>query len=382
MLIKATISLLLSLALYRADDSESLQVDASEILTNSTVLSQAFSNFTQQFNKYYFIKAERSARKAIFRQNIADVVDINQDNSTSFMASVNKFSDLSWDEFEKTYLMQSNVTDQFKKYKTDHPNEFQAFNKAVRSRNSKSASKSSSSASSTKRLLGSTSDASRAAALVRNIDWSMYAQPVQDEASCAACYAFAAVGTFEILYGMTYGSPVKLSEQEIVDCSLKNQGCVGGYPYLVFKYINSVGLSTEEYYPFTGTNKTCTASTSRKTRVVAPVKYAFTTSILDFLEALQYGPAVGIHVATKSFKQYSSGVYDDTTCTGKLNHSAVAVGYDLDAPVPYIRFKNAWGPAWGEDGYYNLSIGSLTSTNQGTCLLASHKMNVSPYFTS
>lgn len=54
------------------------------------------------------------------------------------------------------------------------------------------------------------------------------------------------------------------------------------------------------------------------------------------------------------FKAYSDGVFNDSYCNGKLNHSALAVGYDLSANPPYIEVKNAWSPNWGDDGYYKL----------------------------
>lgn len=39
------------------------------------------------------------------------------------------------------------------------------------------------------------------------------------------------------------------------------------------------------------------------------------------------------------------------------NHSAMAYGYNLEAKEPYILFKNGWGDAWGDFGYYKMKIG-------------------------
>lgn len=50
-----------------------------------------------------------------------------------------------------------------------------------------------------------------------------------------------------------------------------------------------------------------------------------------------------------------------------MNHSALLVGYNLDADVPYFTLKNAWGPEWGDGGYYWMSIGELANSNMGTC---------------
>jgi len=54
------------------------------------------------------------------------------------------------------------------------------------------------------------------------------------------------------------------------------------------------------------------------------------------------------------------------------------VGYDLNAPVPYMLFKNGWGDLWGEQGFYKMKIGELSLKNKGVCQVAGTPFNVVP----
>ena len=43
-----------------------------------------------------------------------------------------------------------------------------------------------------------------------------------DQGDCGACWAFAATATIEGMYSINYGRKIKLSEQQMVDCSREN----------------------------------------------------------------------------------------------------------------------------------------------------------------
>lgn len=218
------------------------------------------------------------------------------------------------------------------------------------------------------------------ASLERNVDWSAYASPVKDQQSCAACYSFSAIGTYEVLFSLNNRKKYEFSIQEVIDCSKENEGCKGGFPYRVYDYINKNGITTLQGYPFFETKGICVKSNDQF-RVRSPFKYYFLdSSIWDILKALQYGPVNIVHSVNQNFKDYVGGVFDDQTCGGDLDHSAVALGYDLNASVPYLLLKNAWGEDWGERGYYRIAIGDLNMDNRGICNLCSHKMNTAVYF--
>ena len=45
---------------------------------------------------------------------------------------------------------------------------------------------------------------------------------------------------------------IDLSPQYSVDCNYYNQGCEGGYPFLVGKFVSESLSFPEELYPYTG----------------------------------------------------------------------------------------------------------------------------------
>jgi C1A family cysteine protease len=64
------------------------------------------------------------------------------------------------------------------------------------------------------------------------IDWRTknVVGPVKDQGHCGSCWSFSTVGPTEEHYAIKYGRQVVLSEQQLVDCSwaYDNNGCNGG----------------------------------------------------------------------------------------------------------------------------------------------------------
>ena len=52
----------------------------------------------------------------------------------------------------------------------------------------------------------------------------------------------------------------------------------------------------------------------------------------------------------------------------------MAVGFDLDASVPFFRIQNSWGASWGEKGFFRMAIGK----GKGYCGLSGHTWNYFP----
>merc|ERR1711964_290581 len=100
-----------------------------------------------------------------------------------------------------------------------------------------------------------------------SVDWTTkdVVTPVKNQGSCGSCWAFSTTGSLESAYAIKNKKLVSLSEQQLVDCSKKNQGCGGGLMDLAFAYIKTNGIESEADYKYTGTNGSCKFD---KTKVV------------------------------------------------------------------------------------------------------------------
>ncbi|SOS80022.1 dipeptidyl aminopeptidase 2 [Plasmodium sp. gorilla clade G1] len=81
-----------------------------------------------------------------------------------------------------------------------------------------------------------------------------FEENVDDQKDCGSCYSISSVYSlerrFEILFWKKYKKKVnmpRLSHQSILSCSPYNQGCDGGYPFLVGKHMYEYGIIPEQY---------------------------------------------------------------------------------------------------------------------------------------
>jgi len=186
---------------------------------------------------------------------------------------------------------------------------------------------------------------------------------VKDQKHCGSCWAFSAVGALEsqlFIHNKTNSdAPVRLSEQNLVDCDDSNGGCEGGFMDKAYDFIKTNGgIDTEESYTYTGNKDDCSykpenSGGSVEGYVVVPSgdEMALTAAIFEM------GPiAVAIDANHTSFQLYKEGVIDEPDCsTTILGHAALAVGFGTtDDGVDFYIVKNSWGEGWGENGYMRM----------------------------
>ena len=216
----------------------------------------------------------------------------------------------------------------------------------------------------------------------RYINWTEARKvtPVRDQKRCASCYAFSAIANIESLSLIHQNMEYNLSEQEIIDCSYDyyNEGCKGGLQAFTIDYIMDNGITAEKNYPYADQEQRCYKN--RRNRIYYDkLDYIYLdNNVMALIAALNYGPATMAFIATPDFFRYNRGVIDESVCNTDIktpNHSTLVVGYDLDAKVPHFIVKNSWSSDWGEDGYFRIKIGSLSTNNTGLCGLASFDIN-------
>merc|ERR1712126_729934 len=182
----------------------------------------------------------------------------------------------------------------------------------------------------------------------------------QNMGNCGACYAFATTGAIESSRFLVDGQLIKLSDQQILDCDMYDQGCHGGSIWNSTQYVMEAGgLMREEDYPYEGsTSRGCRADRRKfVTRLAARILVFPQTEAVLKQMVFEQPVAANIDASDPAFETYTGGMYRGR-CNNDINsltHSVLVVGYGaLPAGEEYWLLKNCYGPHWGVDGYMYL----------------------------
>jgi len=185
--------------------------------------------------------------------------------------------------------------------------------------------------------------------------------PVADQLQCGSSPYWAAVGAIEGAHVISgQGSLVSLSVQQIIDCSLNydNYGCDGGFMNTSLEYVrDNKGIDTNASYPYTGIDGNCAYVPSGKgASIDSYVNVPPNENAL--LQAILISPVATAVMVTYDFQLYSSGVFNDSTCTNQdIEHGILVVGYGVTQGDEYWILKNTWSTSWGMQGYMLLERG-------------------------
>jgi len=307
-----------------------------------------FRQWMTKFNKQYDTPQEYQIRLTAFEATLLRLAD-RQTSEGSATFGLNRFSDMSPEEFAKYYLtFEAPSTQQLPDFRiTDNTAE---------------------------PLVDS----------VDSFDWrSMGAvSPIKDQGQCGSCWAFSATEEIESMWFLSGNEMPILAPQQIVDCdhSLFDRGCNGGTTQFAYHYVEGAGgLDYEVAYPYvsgnTGSRGTCSFNSTAIGATLTGFTYATPMCLdvfcdhqnEDVLETslLTTGP-VSVCLNARAWQDYSGGVMSGRDCGGHalfdLDHCVQLIGFNatVDQAQPYWIVRNSWGENWGEAGTIYLEIGDNT----------------------
>ena len=299
-----------------------------------------FRDFVETYNKTYNTTKEYWYRFTVFEKNYNRINSFNAFNR-SYELGINKFADLTINEFSSSYLGFKSSPNILKNRKnTPH------FFKNV-------------------------------SELPDSVDWRSegLVTDVKDQGPCGSCWAFSAIATLEGQHAKKSKKLVSLSEENIVNCAnnFGNFGCDGGWPNAGLSYIKyNNGVDTEKSYPYNTMDGNCTFNKSDIGATVNSVVNISSNNYTALMNALaNVGPISVAIDAEFDFQFYKNGIFESSDCDNStLNHAVTAVGYGISPNGKrYYIIKNSWGTDWGMNGYiyFSRDIKNMCGILKDTC---------------
>jgi len=289
---------------------------------------KSFLQFVQTHQKKY-LESEFELRYNNFKENLVKIKQLNE-KSPNKVFGVNKFADMSQEEFRSKYLMKKGV---IKKNTNIKPEDVLQPRPNID--------------------LPATWDWRWRGAVTR----------VKNQGQCGSCWAFSVTENVEsvwLIAGHSNNGSLSLSPQQIVDCDSSDDGCDGGDPPTAYQYIiQAGGLESNAAYPYTAQDGTCAFDPSQVVAKISSWKYATQNSNENTLQQNLYSwSPLSICVDASSWQYYQGGVVSPSDCGTQLDHCVQMVGYHQGSN--YYIVRNSWGTDWGLNGYILLQMGGDT----------------------
>jgi len=294
-----------------------------------------FVTFALQHQRHYKTQNEAAQRFANFKATLARNAELRKANPLASFG-VNKFADLSKEEFAAKYLMPPGSVGRsnraYPKFYKD--GKFPAVKKDVHS-------------------------------VPNDVDWfaAGACTAVKNQGQCGSCWAFSATEAIEsATYLAGQGLPT-LSPEQIVDCDTSDGGCNGGDPRSAMNYVVSAGgLDTEASYPYTAgggqPQEGCSTSTGTVGATISGPQDVSDGNEQALQSFLQNSGPPSVCVDASSWSSYTGGVM--TSCGCQLDHCVQATGITSQFGTPAYAVRNSWATDWGVNGFIYLAIGDNT----------------------
>ncbi|MED6184659.1 hypothetical protein PIB30_049604 [Stylosanthes scabra] len=320
----------------------------SRRLFESPCTKETHEKWMEQYGKVYKNAEEKERRFQIFKNNVEFIESFNSAGDKSFKLSVNRFADLTVEEFKASL-------------------------------NGLKKSSHWAAGAATAELETASFRYENVTDIPETMDWRERdaVTPIKDQGQeCASWWAFSSVAAIEGIHKINTGKLVSLSVQELIDCVRGNsEGCYGGFMEDAYTFVaKNGGITSESNYPYIGVEKTCNPNEKETKHSVAKIKGFEKVPSNDekaLLKAVAKQP-VSVYLQSSGyyFQFYSSGIFTGICETG-ADHAATIVGYgkDIDG-TKYWIVKNCWGTQWGEKGYIRMK--REVNAKEGLCGIANN----------
>ena len=277
-----------------------------------------FHDYKAHHRKTYFNEEEHNFRFHVWRTNRYKIMEHNANPDKTFTMGINQFTDMTSEEFLKHYTgANPDLMPQEEEARTVY------YDSVLE--------------------------------LPSSVDWSQTGAVtgVKNQGRCGSCWAFSSTGALEGAYYLKNKNLKSLSEQQLVDCTYGkgNYGCNGGMPYNSFRYWEKDLSEQEQDYSYTATDGSCHYDSAKGVTKDANF-YHVSASDNQIKQAVAARP-LSVCVDATPLQHYSSGVVSHNSCSTRINHAVLMVGYANGA----WKVKNSWGASWGEKGYFWLEQG-------------------------
>ncbi|KAL1532134.1 Senescence-specific cysteine protease sag12 [Salvia divinorum] len=279
----------------------------------------------------------KQTRYQIFKDNVQHIERHNQEGKHTYKLGINKFADLTNEEFLAKYARGSVPS-----FKAPSSNQSSFEYKDMKD-------------------------------VPPSLDWRDHnaVTPIKSQGQCGCCWAFAAVAAIEGIEAIRSGKLTQLSEQHIIDCNEERKGCYRGRTDHAYEFVRkNRGLASDIDYPYTATQGVCAnnkpSSLSSKITGFSCVPSSNETALL----AAVSNQPVSVNIDPKLLHLYQSGVLTgDCGINLDLHHIVTIVGYGVsENGVDFWLVKNSWGLGWGEDGY--VRVQRNIDAKEGMCGIA------------
>ncbi|OAY83091.1 Ananain, partial [Ananas comosus] len=273
-----------------------------------------FEDWMSEHGRTYANAKEKQQRYEIFKNNVKYIEGFNKVGGRSYTLGVNRFSDMTNEEYANTYAV--GIAEQ------DIPTDIET-------------------------------------ALVEAEYENTPLRATVDRRTQGA--------TVESIYKIKKGELKSLSVQQVLDCS-DGGDCSGGSRLKAFRYIvANKGLTTEANYPYKASKGVCDKTKeSDHAAYITGCRLVTRNNEAKLMKAANDQP-VSVAVNARTWQHYKGGIFDED-CSPDVTHSVVIVGYGEESGKKYWIVKNSAGPKWGESGY--IRIAKDVAAKEGLCGIA------------